>query len=119
MGRQIHTPGSAPQTPVEQNNQPSPADKPLTETAQQSADDAALATEATKPTQPDAGAIAPVDLSNMSDVDKDAYIAKLQEQLAAAQALPVVPAAAVVQPAPVAPTAVKTNWRLTESGWEH
>lgn len=82
---------------------------------------ASLADEATKPTQPDAGAIAPVDLSNMSDVDKDAYIAKLQEQLAAAQALPVVPVATVVQPAIVEPppTGGKTNWRLTEGGWEH
>lgn len=99
MARTPQTPGAAsspPKTPA------SPAD------------------EATKPTQPDAGAIAPVDLSGMSDDDKNAYIARLQEQLAAAQALPVVPAATVVQPAPVAPAPTgKVNWRLTESGWEH
>lgn len=118
MGRQIHTPGGAPNPPVEQKNQSTATDKPPTETAQ---DGAALATEATKPTQPDAGAIAPVDLSGMSDDDKNAYIAQLQEQLAAAQALPVAPVPTVLQQTPVAPvpTGGKVNWRLTESGWEH
>lgn len=108
MARTPQTPG-APSTP------PAPQTPP-----------ASLADEATKPTQPDAGGIAPVDLSGMSDDDKNAYIARLQEQLAAAQAQAVdavlavtpvpVPAATVVQPAP---TGGKVNWRLTESGWEH
>lgn len=102
-----------PQTPGAPSAQPKPP--------------ASISDEATKPTQPDAGAIAPVDLSNMSDVDKDAFIAQLQAQIQEqaerlgwtqenTSAKVIVTQSATVEPPP---TGGKVNWRLTESGWEH